>query len=386
MKGSCKKKVLIVASVASMIDQFTMPNIELLQKMGCEVHVAANFEEGNTSSVDRVKQFQKVLEKLGVSYYHIGFSRNVTSIDRHLDAYKRVLKLLTDNEYDFIHCHSPIGGVIARLAAHKKKTPVVYTAHGFHFYRGAPLLNWVFYYPIERWLARYTDVLITLNREDYFRAKSFKANTVEYIPGVGIDSHAIGAVEVDAETKRAELGISRDAFLLLSVGELNVNKNHQAVIKAVAEMKDPSVHYVICGGGALEDRLRNLAHQLGVGDRVHLIGFRTDVVQIAKSVDLFVFPSYREGLSLALMEAMATGLPIVCSKIRGNVDLVDDGKGGFLVAPNDYSGFAEKIAMLRDNRSMRLEMGQYNRDKIKQFDLSNVDSKVRFLYRKLLGE
>lgn len=110
------------------------------------------------------------------------------------------------------------------------------------------------------------------------------------------------------------------------------------------------------------------------------------MVQIAKSVDLFVFPSYREGLSLALMEAMATGLPIVCSKIRGNVDLVDDGKGGFLVAPNDCSGFAEKIAMLRDNRSMQLEMGQYNRDKIKQFDLSNVDSKVRFLYRKLLGE
>ena len=165
------KKVLMLASVASMIDQFNMQNISLLQEQGYEVHVAANFEQGSTSSKERVEQFKKELKEKNVLYFQIDFSRNVSNIPQNIKAYKQIKKLLVNNKYEFIHCHSPIGGVCGRLAAKVTNTKVIYTAHGFHFYKGAPKFNWMIYYPIEKVLSYITDVLITINKEDYELAK-----------------------------------------------------------------------------------------------------------------------------------------------------------------------------------------------------------------------
>ena len=249
--------------------------------------------------------------------------------------------------------------MLTRLAARearKKGTKVIYTAHGFHFFKGAPLINWILFYPVEKFCARFTDVLITINQEDYKRAQKFKAGKVEYIPGVGIDTKKFSEVVVDKSAKRKELGVPVDAFLVLSVGELNKNKNHDTVIKAIAKLNNPNVYYVICGQGTLENYLKDLINELGLEKQVKLLGYRRDIAEISKTSDIFVFPSFREGLSVALMEAMALGLPVVCSKIRGNVDLIEDGKGGYLVEPDDVEGFINAIRrIINENRLKQLK-------------------------------
>lgn len=281
-----------------------------------------------------------------------------------------------------------MGGFLTRLAARglrKRGTKVLYTAHGFHFYQGAPFLNWLLYYPIEKWLSRYTDVLITINKEDYERAKrSFKAGRIEYVPGVGVDVEKYGSVVIDRKAKRSELGLTEDDFVLVSTGELNDNKNHKAVIHAVHRLNNSSVKYLICGQGPLENELLQLVQELGLEHQVMLLGYRTDIIEINHIADVFVFPSFREGLSVALMEAMACGLPVVCSNIRGNRDLIGDGEGGLLVDPEDVVEFSQSIKILVENDSLRDSMGQYNKKKIQDYDISIVLEKMMHIYKNLL--
>lgn len=321
------KKVLILASVASMIDQFNMPNIELLQSMGYEVHVACNFIDGNTCNREKINILKKELREKGILYFQIDFSRDWKDFKAYKKAYQQVNILLKENKYIFLHCHSPIGGVIGRIAAHKKKVRVIYTAHGFHFYKGASIKHWALFYPIERFLARWTDVLITINKEDYKRAKKFHAKKVVYMPGVGVDLEKIEKVQVDKKEKRKELGIPEEAFVMVSVGELSVRKNHKVVIEALGSIQNKTIYYVICGQGVLKENLKKIAEEKGISDRIKLLGFRTDIIEIYKASDIFIFPSLQEGLPLALMEAMASGLPSLVSDIRGNCDLTKDGAG-----------------------------------------------------------
>ena len=367
------KKVLVLASVASMIDQFNMPNIELLQSMGYEVHVACNFLKGSTCSSEKIEQLKKRLNDIGVTFFQIDFTRSVMNLKQDYIAYKQVKKILIENKYAFIHCHSPIGGVIGRLAGHATRTKVIYTAHGFHFFKGAPLKNWLIYYPIEKFCARYTDVLITINKEDYVLAqKKMPAKKVCYVPGVGIDLSKIQNIECDRNEVRKSMGVPEDCVLLLSIGELNDNKNHQVVLKALAKLNNRNVHYAIAGRGNKKDFLLNLAKELNIENQIHLLGFRTDALQLYKSSDLFVFPSFREGLSVSMMEAMASGCPIVCSRIRGNVDLVENGVGGFLFSPNDEIALADCLKKMIDNGTLRENLGRNNSFAIEKFGLEKV--------------
>ena len=373
------KKVLMLASVASMIDQFNMPNIELLQEMGYEVHVACNFQKGSTCTQEKIEVLKNRLKENKIPYFQIDFSRNILKFHEIIKAYKQVKKLLDQERYHFIHCHSPIGGAVGRVAAHRTKTKVIYTAHGFHFYKGAPLQNWLLYYPVEKFLSRYTDVLITINKEDYHRAKKkFHAKKTCYIPGVGIDVEKIQAVTVDRAQKRGELGVGEDDFLLLSVGELSKRKNHEAVIKALGELKDPNIKYVICGQGPLREHLEKLAERLGVRNQLFLLGFRNDVIEICKSSDVFVFPSLQEGLPVALMEAMACGLPCVVSKIRGNVDLIDE-HGGIVFKKLDFN-IIKKIKEKKFAQKL-MNIGRYNSRKSLDFDLKKVDELMKIIYQ-----
>lgn len=317
------KKMLMLASVASMIGQFNISNIEILQTMGYEVHVACNFDKGSAWTEERIQELKRKLRQMKVHYFQIDFERNVMKLNQEWKAYKQVLKLARKYHYTFIHCHSPIGGVVGRLVGHKTNTRVIYTAHGFHFYKGAPIQNWLIYYPIEKFLSRFTDVLITINQEDYHRAKrKFHAKRVEYVPGVGIDVEKFRNVTVDIPKKRAEFGISPDDTVLLSVGELNKNKNQEIVIKALVKLHQSNVKYLLVGQGTLRGYLEKLARELGVEKQVIFLGFRQDVAEIYKIADIFVFPSKREGLSVALMEAMASDLICIASDIRGNRDLI----------------------------------------------------------------
>lgn len=376
-----EKKVLILASVASMIDQFNMPNIELLINMGYEVHVACNFIEGNTCSHERIDVLKNNLMHLSVKFHQIDFKRNVMKFSDNFKAYNQVKKLVNDNKYKFIHCHSPIGGVVSRLVGKATKTKVIYTAHGFHFYKGAPLKNWIIYYLIERWLSRYTDVLITINKEDYNRAKNkFKAKRVEYIPGVGIDLEKFSTVEIARDIKRRELGLPQNTFVVLSVGELNKNKNHEVVIRAIAKINNPDIHYLVCGKGNLDGHLRNLSKELGLEDQVHLLGFRKDIPEICKISDVFAFPSYREGLGMAALEAMACGLPIITSNVHGIVDYSIDGETGYNCSPTDVDSFSKYIKNLYLDIEKRNRMTANNIEAVKKFNQLNVLNLMEQIY------
>ena len=376
------KKALVVASVASMIDQFNIPNILLLQRLGYKVDVATNFTESGSITAERSAALVKRLEAMGVGTVNVPIPRSLTAVGAILKSYRMIKDLCRENKYEIMHCHSPIGGAIARFATRgsrkKNGTMTVYTAHGLHFYKGAPIKNKILFYPVEKVCARFTDVLITINGEDYELAKrKLRAGRVEYVPGVGIDTEAFAASSVDVSEKRREIGVPEGARLLLSVGEINANKNHRTVLEAVKRLGDESIHYAIAGKGALMDELKALADELGIGHRVHLLGYREDVRELYHASDVFVHPSYREGLPVSVMEAMASGLPVVASRIRGNVDLVKEG-GGILVSPTDTDGFVEAIrAALTDGS----DMGRYNKNAIKDFSFDVVEKRLEEIYR-----
>lgn len=369
------KKVLFVATVVKLhIMVFHIPYLEWFKKNGYEVHVAARNDYDNKKEC-----IIPFCDKL----HDLPFERSPLK-KNNLQVYKNLKNIVETEEYEIIHCHTPMGGALARLAAlsaRKKGTRVIYTAHGFHFFEGAPLVNWLAYYPAERWLARYTDVLITINKEDYESAKKFKANRIEYVPGVGIDTDKFKNIEVNKSEKRKSIGVSEDDFMIISVGELNKNKNHQVIIRAIARLKNKRIKYVLCGEGPLKTELRELSDELGVQHQVKFLGFRKDVPDLMKVADLFAFPSYREGLSLSLMEAMASGLPVVCSKIRGNTDLIEDDRGGYLINGSDELKYVKYVELLINNVSIRYGMKEVNLNKIDEYNVRNVMKKYKNIIR-----
>lgn len=306
-----------------------------------------------------------------------------------LKAVARIRRLVREEKYDIVHCHTPVASFCTRLACaglRGQGVSVIYTAHGFHFYKGAPLLNWVLYYPAEKICARLTDMLITINHEDYERAKrKLRAGTVEYVPGVGVNTGKFSGVTVERTAKRIELGIPENAFLLASVGELNGNKNHQVIIRAMAELNCGNMHYIIAGEGPLEEKLRELARDLDVADRVHLLGFRKDVAELYKAADIFCFPSIREGLPVSAIEAMAAGLPLVAAENRGTRELIEDGKNGFLCAYDNVGQFVHNISLLQDNADIRVKMAAQNMQKAEMYNVPVIVDRMEHLY-KTIGE
>ena len=375
----------MLASVASMIDQFNMPNIALLQKLGYEVDVACNFIEGNTCSDERVAELKQKLQDMHVHCYQIDFARNIKHMGQNMKALWQVEALMKQNTYEFCHCHSPIGGVVARIAGHRTRTKVIYTAHGFHFYQGAPVMNWLVYYPVEKMLSRWTDVLITINHEDYKLAKKkFKMKKLTYVPGIGIDTQRESLSQKEKEEKRKELGIPQDAFLITNAAEFTPNKNQKTVIEAIEQLHNPNIYFVMCGIGEKKAELEQYVKEHGLEKNIRFVGFRNDLHEILQTSDCFVLPSFREGLSVALMEAMAEGLPVVCGRIRGNVDLVKNGFGGLLLAPEDIKAYENAFIKLYEMRQrkpgMFEQMGITNQKNIKMFGRNAVEQVMENVY------
>lgn len=379
------KRVLMLASVASMIDQFNMPNIALLQKLGYEVDVACNFIEGNTCSDERVAELKQKLQDMHVRCYQIDFARNIKHMGQNMRALRQVEGLMKQNGYAFCHCHSPIGGVVARIAGHRTRTKVIYTAHGFHFYQGAPVMNWLVYYPVEKMLSRWTDVLITINHEDYKLAKKkFKMKKLTYVPGIGIDTQRERLSQKEKEEKRKELGIPQDAFLITNAAEFTPNKNQKTVIEAIEQLHNPNIYFVMCGIGEKKAELEQYVKEHGLEEHIRFVGFRNDLHEILQTSDCFVLSSFREGLSVALMEAMAEGLPVVCGRIRGNVDLIKDGKGGILVSPEnkeDYEAAFRKLYEMKHKELAAFQrLGKINAENVKSFGRSAVERLMENVY------
>lgn len=376
------KRVLIVANTAYMIRQFNMRNIELLQSMGYRVEIACNFIKGNPSSKDVMDEFIQQMKSLDVVFHQIPILKSPLKIRDNYKAFKTLLNLMRKNKYAFVHCQTPVGGVLARMAAHRTKTLSVYMAHGFHFYNGASWITWLLYYPIEKCMSFITDILIVINQEDYQLAKKrMKAKRLYYVPGVGIDVDALRIQGENSLLTRGDIGVPEDAVVILSVGELNKNKNHETVIKALAQL--PDVHYVIVGEGALKEHLLRIAQKYGVAERVHLLGFRKDAQEIYYLADIYCHPSFREGLSVAVMEAMAAGLPIVCSDIRGNRDLITDGQSGMLLTDSSADSYAESIRRLSTNPGLRSLLGNNGMHSVRKIENRNIDRIMQTIFTEI---
>lgn len=349
--------------------------IRQLLDEGNAVDIATN-ENGDNEIVS------ECYREWGCTVYPISCSRLPFDMGN-IRAIRQIRRIVRENQYDLVHCHTPIAAMCTRFACRplrKSGVKVFYTAHGFHFYKGAPKKNWLIYYPIEMFCSYFTDVLITINEEDYNLAKKkFHAKKVEYVPGVGIDTKKFVVMQADRQKKRAELGIPKDVVLVLSVGELNENKNHKTAIKAMVGL---DVYYIIAGKGEKSEELESLINSQRLQNKVQLIGYRDDVGELCEASDIFLFPSYREGLSVSLMEAMATGLSCVVSRIRGNTDLLDE-DGGALFDPHSVEDC--KAAIEKVMGADREKMGAHNVKKIRNFDISNILSKMSNIYKTMIN-
>lgn len=377
----------MIAGTASMIAQFNLNNIKILEELGYQVDVAANFEFGSSFSKEQADHVKEKLLSEKKNVYNISFTRSPKDIKNMYKSYKQTKALLEKGAYSFVHCHMPICSAITRLACKNAKTTndlkIIYTAHGFHFYKGAPVQNILIYKTMEKWLAHYTDALITINQEDYAAAQKFRFKEngkAYYIPGVGIDTQKYKNIKVDKKEKRKEFKLSEDQFVILSVGELNDNKNHQIVLRALSICNNEKIVYLICGEGLLKTELKKLSKKLKIEKQVELLGYRTDITEIMKTADAFVHPSKREGLPVALMEAMACGVPTIVSKVRGNVDLVKNNINGFVCNVDKIESYVEALNLMYENKELLKKMGENNLEIIQAFDLHIVQKEMEKIY------
>ena len=374
------KRALLVTHVSGFVPQFEMNNVRILQNMGYEVHYASNFH--NPSYGDDNSR----LDGTGIICHQIDFARSPLKY-QNLTAYRQLTRLMKEMQFDLVHCHTPVGGVLARLAAHKTHTgPVVYTAHGFHFFTGAPLLNWMIYYPVECFLAKYTDLLITINEEDYKRAQKFPAKRVRRIHGVGM---ALGIEtqlsDAQVEMQKESMGLKLSDFIIVSAGELNANKNQIMVLEALTKIRKQNYCYLVCGKGPLQKKLEEYVKNHFMEEFVCFLGYRKDLDRILQLADLFVMPSKREGMPTAVMEAMKYKLPVIGTNIRGNNELIVDGETGYLVAGNAIEDMAEKIEKMMEEPLLKKQMGENARKRLKEYSSEIVKHEMENNYKEVIG-
>lgn len=368
------KRVLFVATVESHLLNFHIPFMKLLQEKGYEVHVAT-----------RLGNRQQEFDEIGIIKHNVDFSRSPYS-PKVFKSLQQMEKLLEEIRFSLVHVHTPVAAFVTRLACQRTNThPVLYTAHGFHFYKGAPLKNWLLYYNMEKLAAHWTDGLITINEEDYKAAQKFKLRKngkVFFVTGVGVDIANLEQriASIDRSEKRKELRLSVDIAVIITVGELNANKNHIQALKALSKLTKTNFHYLIVGNGESEQKLKKAVDELMLQDKVSFLGFRRDVPELLTASDVFILTSRREGLPKAVLEAMAVGLPIIATDVRGNRDLVKSGENGYLVPVDDVEQTAIAIERLIDSEDLRRSMGEKSKQLVNQYDLQNIIPQMEEIY------
>lgn len=368
------KKILFVANVMGHLRAFHGPYMEWFQKNGWQVDVAANDE----------KHEQMLFCD---TIYHIPIQRSPYRLEN-LSAYRQLKKLIDENGYDLISCHTPMGSVLARIAAmqvrRRGKTKIIYTCHGFQFLKRGPIRDWLLYYPVELFLSALADCIVTINRDDYNIAKRMLCRNVRYIPGIGVNLEQFFPDQARRIQKREELKIPEDGFVLLSVGELNKNKNHQIVLEALHILKNDKMFYFIAGEGDERAYLEKRISDFNLENRVRLLGFRCDMADLYRAADVLVFPSKREGLAVSGIEAMATGCVIAGSNRRGIRDYVHPNNNGFLCDPEDAAAFAEAIMTLNTKRLLYRMMCKNSILEAQKFSLEYALEKMTAIYKEYM--
>ena len=371
-------KILFVATVRSHIGQFHMPFIRELKARGVEVHAAFKDNSADKPGLD-LSAIDKTFE--------VPFERHPLR-PNNIKAYRELKKIIDSNGYDAVHCHTPMGAVITRLAAksaRKKGTKVIYTAHGFHFFKGASIKNWMFFYPVEKYLSKYTDCLITINSEDCELAhkKKFRAGKIYKVHGVGVELDRFKAVDADEKARlRAEYGYDGDTFIMIYPADLSVRKNQPMLFDALQKIaeKNKNVKLLLPGQPIRLEEYKRMISERGIADNVEFLGYRRDINNLVGLSDLSVASSFQEGLPINIIEAMAMGNAIVATDVRGNNDAVEDGVNGYLVPVGDSDLMAEKILELMNDREKLRTFGENGLDMVKDFSTENVNREMLTIY------
>lgn len=360
-------KALIVSSVYGFLTKFERQNVEILQRMGFEVHYASNSD--NVVYEDS----QEELEKMHIAYHDIGIYQSPMYVKQNRKAVKELRKLIKEEHIDVVHCHTPTGGMVARAACKGLPVYVIYTAHGFHFYEGGGWLHNLIFRTAESWMSRKTDTIVTINRYDEAAAREMHARNVYRMPGVGVDRERFALTTQEMRTQaRERLGIPEDAFYMISVGELRENKNQMTVLKTLAkiasqetatdEAKQRSATtsekrllsrtiYGIIGSGRQRAEMEQYIEEHNIKNYVRFYGYQEDVRIYLQAADVLIFPSIREGLGMAALEALTTGLPVIATANRGSKEYIKSGVNGYFVPNFDIEAYERAMRSIYEDRS-----------------------------------
>ena len=376
------KRALLLAPMGSVHRRFNQANIAALQSLGLQVELCANFENGNGPEIHN-QSFVEECEIRGIKTRSIPFARH--SLTGSLKCLSQLKELLSREQYDLVHTHTETGGLLLKLAySEKGKSKFIFTPHGMSFWKGSSLKSQLVYRPLERWICSAMDMNLGMNMEEVENLEQWNKRTAHYVHGVGLNVARMQNPSRSREQMREEFGLAESDKFIASIGELDDNKNHITVIKALAILGRKDFKYVVCGVGPNKDMLLAEAECTGLKENVILAGYRSDIPDVLNAADIFVFPSFHEGMPVSALEAMACSLPVVCSAIRGNVDVVKDGDNGYLFKPSDVDTLSRQIALLMDNEALRQQMGAKNKEIVREFSLEAVTEELKAIYSKVL--
>jgi len=359
-------RILYISNTAN-FSKFNRPFMRWFREQGWQVDYVSAGEE---PILDCDNQYAISIERSPYTF-------------RNFKAYKELKKILL-NGYDIIHCHTPMGGFLGRLAAKniRAKAKIIYTAHGFHFYKGAPLLNWLIYYPIEKYLAKYTHMLITINEEDYSIAKKkfTSCRNIHKIDGVGVDLDRFKPYN-NKKQLRKDFGINETDFVILYIAEFTARKNHRLLINSLEKIREKvkTLKVIFVGTGPLLEKYENRIKAAGLSETVLFWGYRNDIEKICNIADVAVSPSKQEGLPIGIVECLASGLPVVCSRIRGHIDVIKHGINGLLFSNKDE--MIEDILKIYNSKSLAEELSINAREASKQYNRELIMRKMTEIYK-----
>ena len=366
--------------------QFLLPHVHYLSKQGYIVDVACSYAEGYKKEGYHEYIRENIPSKS--IFFSIKLERNPFNL-RNVQGLFELKKIINSSKYDLIWTNEPVMGVMTRLAARKARkagTKVFYLVHGYHFFKGAPKKNWLAY-PVENIMSTQCDAMCMICWEDYYFTRRHMPNKVVYhIDGIGFNANAFKNFSINRKEKRASLGIKDNEILILSVGELQARKNHEPIIRAIGKLNNNRIKYMICGQGELKEHLMKVAREVGIEDRFILTGHVYDIKDRLKAADIFVHPSQREGLGIAALEAMASGLPLVTSNVQGIKDYVMNNKTGFVCEPNDINAYCSALQKLIDDEELRKQFGRNNSDLVMKYDISRAVVNVFHILNDILNE
>lgn len=377
------KQALIVANTSGLITRFLRNDISILQTMGFEICCACNMKYLDVDDLEYYKIHR-------ISVFQVDFPIRALSVKKMVTASSQLKKILTARQYDLIHCHTTIAAAITRQCAkgqRKRGARLIYTSHGLPFYNGVSHKKYILYSTVENYFSKFTDAMVTICNEDFENASKMKCRHVYHINGVGVDTKRFTTLQFDRDKYREKLGFQKNDIVILSIGELNANKNHQIIVRALAKLNNPNYIYAVCGrevtdrGKAIE--LQELGKQLGV--RIVLLGFRSDIPQVCRSAEIGALPSFKEGLGLSGIEMLASGIPVVGSNRQGIKDYVKGGITGFLCDPSDADTFAEGIRKLSEP-GVRKAMRANCIEEAKQYDSQLTCLQIEEIYKNVLND